>query len=79
MLNEEQFDSEDRIAIYREVIKEIYAVSKLYKRKSKKSRNSSIQAPNIKMKRKKEVIVVSNINNIEQGYMSESSSAFEDG
>ena len=31
------------------------------------------------MKRKKEVIVVSNSNNIEQGYMSESSSAFEDG
>lgn len=54
-------------------------MSKLYKRKSKKSRNSSIQAPNIKMKRKKEVIVVSNSNNIEQGYMSESSSAFEDG
>ncbi len=68
MLKEEQFDSQDRVNIYREVIKEIYSVSKLYKRKSKKSRNSSIQAPNIKMKRKKDIIVVSN--NIEEGYES---------
>ncbi len=68
MLKEEQFDSQDRVNIYREVIKEIYSVSKLYKRKSKKSRNSSIQAPNIKMKRKKDTIVVSN--NIEEGYES---------
>lgn len=64
------------MAIYREVVKEIYAVSKLYKRKSKKSRNNSIQAPNIKIKRKKEVIVVSNSM---EGYVSDSSSAFEDG
>lgn len=61
------------------MVREIYAVSKLYKRKSKKSRNSSIQAPNIKIKRKKDVIVLNtNTNNIEQGYQSESSSAFED-
>lgn len=51
-------------------------MSKLYKRKSKKSRNSSIQAPTIKMKRKKEVIVV---NQSEQGYVSDRSSAFEEG
>lgn len=61
------------------MVREIYAVSKLYKRKSKKSRNSSIQAPNIKLKRKKEVIVLNANPNIEQGYQSESSSAFEDG
>jgi hypothetical protein len=48
LLKEEEFDSAERIAIYREVVREIYAVSKLYKRKSKKSRNSSIQAPNLK-------------------------------
>jgi hypothetical protein len=59
------------------VVREIYTVSKLYKRKSKKSRNSSIQAPNIKIKRKKEVIVLNANHNIEQGYQSESSSAFE--
>lgn len=76
MLSEESFDSQDRIAIYREVIREIYAVSKLYKRKSKKSRNSSIMAPTIKMKRKKEVIVVANQS--EQGYISDQSSAFEE-
>lgn len=69
MLNEEQFDSEERITIYHEVVREIYAVGKLYKRKSKKSRNSSIQAPNIKIKRKKDVIVLNtNTANIEQGY-----------
>ena len=75
MLSEESFDSEDRIAIYRDVIREVYGVSKLYKRKSKKSRNSSIQAPTIKMKRKKEVIVV---NQSEQGYASDRSEEFEE-
>ena len=74
LLKEEQFDSQERIAIYREVVREIYAASKLYKRKSKKSRNSSIQAPNLKGKRSKQVIVVAAV---EQGYESESSSAFE--
>ena len=48
LLKEEELDSAERIAIYREVVREIYAVNKLYKRKSKKSRNSSIQAPNLK-------------------------------
>lgn len=48
MLNEEEVDSEERVKIYKEVVREIYSVSKLYKRKSKKSRNSSIQAPNLK-------------------------------
>ena len=72
MLQEEQFDSEERVHIYREVIKQIYSVSKLYKRKSKKSRNNSIQAPIMKSKKKKDVIVVSNL---KQGYVSDSSSA----
>lgn len=58
MLKEEQFDSQERVAIYREVVREIYSVSKLYKRKSKKSRNSAIQAPNLKIKVRKPVIVV---------------------
>jgi len=39
-------------------VREIYSVSKLYKRKSKKSRNSAIQAPNLKIKVRKPVIVV---------------------
>jgi hypothetical protein len=60
MLKEEQFDSEARVEIYREVVKEIYAVNKLYKRKSKKTRNNSIQAPTHKPKRKKDVIVLNN-------------------
>ena len=76
MLQEEQFDSEDRLLIYRELVREIYSVSRLYKRKSKKSRNSAIQAPSQKLKRKKDVVVVANI---DQGYDSESSSAFDDG
>lgn len=76
MLKEEQFESDERIDIYREVIREIYAVSKLYKRKSKKTRNHSIQAPNNKMRKKKEVIL---LQNQLDGYQSDSSSAFEDG
>lgn len=32
----------------RDIIREIYAASREYKRKSKKSRNLSIQAPNVK-------------------------------
>jgi hypothetical protein len=58
MLTDEVFDSQSRLRIYRDVVREIYDVSKMYKRKSKKSRNSAIQAPSLKIKRKKEVIAV---------------------
>lgn len=58
MLTDEVFDSQSRLGIYRDVVREIYDVSKMYKRKSKKSRNSAIQAPSLKIKRKKEVIAV---------------------
>ena len=53
MLTDEVFDSQSRLGIYRDVVREIYDVSKMYKRKSKKSRNSAIQAPSLKIKRKK--------------------------
>lgn len=45
---------------YKDLIKEIYRVSKLYKRKSKKVRNSLIQAPvnHGKKKAKKEAVKV---------------------
>jgi hypothetical protein len=36
----------------------------MYKRKSKKSRNSAIQAPTLKGKKKKDIIVVSQTNKI---------------
>lgn len=72
MLKEESYDSSERIDIYREVIREIYSVSKLYKRKSKKSRNHSIQAPNNKTKKKR-----SPRPRQADGYLSDSSSAFE--
>ena len=58
MLSDEVFDSQSRLGIYRDVVREIYDVSKMYKRKSKKSRNSAIQAPSLKIKRKKDVIIV---------------------
>ena len=74
MLKEDQFDSQSRVGIYRQVIRQIYAVSKLYKRKSKKSRNNSIQAPTNRIKKKKEVIV---LNNPMGGYSSDNSSVFE--
>lgn len=77
MLQEEQFDSKERIEIYREVIREIYIVSKLYKRKNKKTRNHSIQAPNNKNRKKKDG-VKSKKNSLD-GYISDSSSVFEDG
>jgi len=51
MLKEEEFDSTERLAIYADLVRDIYRVSKLYKRKSKKIRNSSIQAPNTKKKK----------------------------
>lgn len=75
MLKEEEFDSSERVAIYRDVVKEVYSVSKLYKRKSKKSRNSAIQAPNLKLKRKKDVIVVAHS---EQGYASDDDAGSND-
>jgi hypothetical protein len=42
---EEMKLTESTIEEYKELIREIYRVSKLYKRKSKKVRNSLIQAP----------------------------------
>ncbi len=39
---------------YRDLIGEVYRVSKLYKRKSKKVRNSSIQAPIYQHNKKKD-------------------------
>ena len=51
MLKEEEFESAQRLAIYADLVRDIYRVSKLYKRKSKKVRNSSIQAPNTKKKK----------------------------
>ncbi len=74
MLQEEEFDSEERIKIYSELVKDIYAVSKMYKRKSKKNRNSAIMAPNTKRKRMREKKNV--LKNKDDGYMSDSSSAF---
>lgn len=77
MLNEEGFDSEDQIKIYSDLVKDIYRVSKLYKRKSKKVRNSTIQAPNTRRKRIREARVVVNKNEKEEeGYDSDSSSVF---
>lgn len=53
MLTDEAFDSQSRLGIYRDVVREIYDASKMYKRKSKKSRNSAIQAPSLKVKRRR--------------------------
>lgn len=39
---------EDDVDELRDIIREIYVASREYKRKSKKSRNLSIQAPNVK-------------------------------
>ena len=77
MLKEEDYDSEERVKIYSDIVKDIYAVSKLYRRKSKKIRNSAIQAPNAKRKKqRKSNIIVKNVE--EQGYASDSSSVFEE-
>jgi hypothetical protein len=46
--DEDEEDGEEDLRIYRDLIKQIYAGSKEYKRKSKKCRNLSIQAPNVK-------------------------------
>lgn len=51
MFKEEEFESEERLKIYSDIIRDVIAASKLYKRKSKKTRNSSIQAPNAKKKK----------------------------
>ena len=74
MLKEEEFDSVERIAIYTDLVRDIYRVSRLYKRKSKKIRNSSIQAPNAKRKRMRES--KSKKEQHEEGYDSDSSSVF---
>ena len=54
MLREEEYDSAQRLAIYADLVRDIYKVSKFYERKSKKVRNSSIQAPNTKKKKIRE-------------------------
>ena len=54
MLREEEYDSAQRLAIYADLVRDIYKVSKFYERKSKKVRNSSIQAPNTKEKKIRE-------------------------
>ena len=77
MLKEEEFDSAERLSIYTDLVKSIYRASKLYKRKSKRIRNSSIQAPNTKKKRMREA--KQRKKNQEEGYDSDSSSVFEDG
>jgi hypothetical protein len=51
-------------------------VSKLYKRKSKKTRNSAIQAPNTKRKKMKEAH--DRVSKRDEGYASDSSSVFEE-
>ena len=52
-------------------------MSRMYKRKSKKIRNSAIQAPNARRKKNREdTIIVKNPE--EQGYASDSSSVFEE-
>lgn len=53
MLHEEEFDSEERLQIYSDIVRDISVASKLYKRKSKKTRNSAIQAPNTRRKKKR--------------------------
>lgn len=58
------------------------AVSKLYKRKSKKTRNSAIQAPNARKKKIREATILvrqrSGNQEDQDGYASEESSAFEE-
>lgn len=77
MLREEEFDSEERLKIYSDIVRDVTAVSKLYKRKSKKTRNSAIQAPNARRKKNREAnIIVKNPS--DRGYDSDPSSAFEE-
>jgi len=83
MLKEDEYDVEETVKIYSDIVKDIYAVSKLYKRKSKlykrkskKIRNSAIQAPNAKRKKQRDSnIIVKTVE--EQGYVSDSSSVFD--
>ncbi len=58
MLKEEEFDSEERLKIYTDIVRDVVAVSKLYKRKSKKTRNSAIQAPNARKKKIREATIL---------------------
>jgi hypothetical protein len=75
MLKEEEYDSQERVKIYSDFVKDIYAASKIYKRKSKKIRNSAIQAPNSKRKKEREPNMIFKPVE-EQGYASDSSSIF---
>lgn len=65
-------------------MRDVVAVSKLYKRKSKKTRNSAIQAPNARRKKIREAhILVKNQEDQDDdeeadGYASDPSSAFEE-
>jgi hypothetical protein len=77
MLKEEEFESEERLKIYTDIVKDVYIVSKQYKRKSKKIRNSAIQAPNARRKRIRESNIIVKTPD-DQGYMSDSSSVFEE-
>lgn len=52
-------------------------MSKMYKRKSKKVRNSAIQAPNTRRKKMREAHVLIKTQE-EEGYNSDSSSVFEE-
>jgi len=74
MLKEEEFDSEERLKIYADIVRDVSTVSKLYKRKSKKTRNSAIQAPNARRKKNRESNII--VKNPSDGYISENSSAF---
>ncbi len=61
--------------MYKEIIRDIYSASRQYKRKSKKSRNLSIQAPNVKKTKEnksKTIVVRSNSKAPSDGYMSDS-------
>jgi hypothetical protein len=58
MLKEEEFDSEERVQIYSDIVRDVVAASKLYKRKSKKTRNSAIQAPNARKKKIREAHII---------------------
>ena len=52
MYQENDEETPQMIQKYKELIKQIYSVSKMYKRKSKKVRNSLIQAPTAKKAKK---------------------------
>jgi hypothetical protein len=70
------------LKIYTDIVRDVVAASKLYKRKSKKTRNSAIQAPNARRKKIREAHIL--IKNPEEeegeegGYASDPSSAFEE-